>query len=41
LYEKGIGVSKDHLKALEWWRKAAQKGDASAQKQMKAWNQTW
>ena len=31
-YEKGMGVSKDEEKAVEWYTKAANQGDADAQK---------
>jgi TPR repeat protein len=30
LYANGRGVSRDDMRALEWYRKAAKKGDATA-----------
>ena len=30
-YANGCGVTKDNLKAVEWWQKAADQGDVSAQ----------
>ncbi|MBR4388959.1 MAG: SEL1-like repeat protein, partial [Prevotella sp.] len=30
-YENGTGVAKDEAKAVEWYRKAAEQGDARAQ----------
>ena len=32
LYEKGQGVSQDYKKAIEWYQKAADKGNASGMK---------
>jgi TPR repeat protein len=31
MYRKGIGIPQDYAAALTWFRKAADKGDASAQ----------
>jgi hypothetical protein len=34
LYEKGWGVAQDYAQAMSWYRKAADQGNASAQKNM-------
>src|SRR6266446_4285730 len=31
MYASGRGVSLDHAQAVQWWRRAAEQGDASAQ----------
>ena len=31
MYHNGDGVSEDHVRAVEWWRKAANQGHAEAQ----------
>ena len=31
LYDEGLGVAKDHLEALKWYRKAAEAGLSVAQ----------
>jgi len=31
MYKRGDGVEKDIKQAVEWWRKAAEQGDASGQ----------
>ena len=31
MYAKGQGVRQDYFKAVEWWQKAADQGDAPAQ----------
>ena len=31
MYDEGRGVARDPAKAAEWWRKAAEQGDAAAQ----------
>ena len=31
MYEKGKGVQQDHSEAVNWYSKAAEQGDASAQ----------
>jgi TPR repeat protein len=34
LYEAGRGVRKDYAQAVNWYRKSADRGDASAMKQL-------
>ena len=36
MYANGSGVPKDEVKAVEWYRKAAQQGHAHAQSKLKA-----
>ena len=31
MYEDGLGVSRDYVKAVEWYRKSAEQGNAAAQ----------
>jgi len=31
MYEKGLGIPQDYAQAVNWYRKAANQGDADAQ----------
>lgn len=38
-YEQGIVVSQNYQQALDWYRKAAQAGDQTAQQKLASFNQ--